>query len=159
MSDSTKCPNSSVDILKPSDISKQIWSLEDIQLTYYFYKFTLPIYLLISDQTVCLWLECNYTASSLVVLAKHVCFHGYHHKLKNIGENVLERVKLPKCTQVMPFIVPNTDYICEWDNCSNAFLAVQEFLDHIKLHINSNPKYCKKGEFIKCCWAGNFLFY
>ncbi|KRT79796.1 zinc finger protein, partial [Oryctes borbonicus] len=107
-----------------------------------------------NDETNCMWLDCNYTATSLVVLAKHVCFHGYHLRLRNIGENVLERVKLPKCTQITPLVVPNIDYNCEWENCGHSFLAVQDFHDHIKLHVNSNPKYCKKGEFIECYWAG-----
>lgn len=107
----------------------------------------------------CLWLDCMHTANNTDALQKHLCYHGYHTKLKNIGSNVLERIKLPKCTQMAHFIIPETvdGYTCEWNDCYKSFSLYFDFLEHIKIHINSNPKYCKKGEIIECYWTGMFL--
>lgn len=104
----------------------------------------------------CMWQECHHVSKDIKTLIQHVCYHGYHTKLKNIGSNVLERIKLPKCTQISHFVIPESvgEYICEWGDCYRQFSTYFDFLEHIKVHINSNPKYCKKGEIIECCWRG-----
>lgn len=91
-----------------------------------------------------------------MALVHHVNYHGYHYKLKNIGSNVLERMKLPKCSITTEFVIPEAlnGYSCEWADCYQAYSTFVDFLDHIKIHVNSNPKYCKKGEVILCLWIG-----
>lgn len=73
----------------------------------------------------------------------------------NIGNNVLERIKLPKCTQTIEYTIPEvvSGYDCEWEHCSENYSTFYDFLEHIKVHVNGNPKYCKKGEVITCGWA------
>lgn len=106
----------------------------------------------------CLWEDCTYIAPHKMALAQHVTYHGYHSKLKNIGNNVLERVKLPKCTQAPEFVIPEVlnGYICEWGDCYENYHTFYDFLNHVKIHVNGNPKYCKNGEVIVCSWIGNF---
>lgn len=107
----------------------------------------------------CLWEGCKYIAPEKVALVHHVNYHGYHYKLKNIGSNVLERMKLPKCSITTEFVIPEAlnGYSCEWADCFQAYSTFVDFLDHIKIHVNSNPKYCKKGEVILCLWIGKTI--
>lgn len=118
-------------------------------------------FFIFADPISCLWNDCEFIAPSLLSLVKHACFHGYHSKLKNIGENVLSRTELPPCNFSNIFLIPeqNVDYNCEWEDCNVNFLTIYEFFEHIRYHVNSNPKYCRKGEFIKCEWSGMNLFF
>lgn len=89
----------------------------------------------------------------MIDLKKHACYHAYHTKLKAIGSNILHRnSNLPKCTQMEKFTIPPTEtYICEWEYCGLIFETIYEFFQHIRMHINNNPKTLKEGP-IKCCW-------
>lgn len=105
----------------------------------------------------CHWTDCNQVCAEWYLLKQHLFFHGYHLKLKNIGNNVLERVKLPKCNHFDEFPVPVNinGFTCEWSQCGILFTTAYEFYEHIRMHVNSNPKYCKKGETISCKWEGD----
>ncbi|KAK4879493.1 hypothetical protein RN001_007639 [Aquatica leii] len=109
----------------------------------------------------CLWLNCIYTTSEKYILVQHVSYHGYHTKLKNIGKNVLERYNLPKCNNFSEVVFPVSlaGYSCDWEDCGSILTDIVEFHEHIKLHVNSNPKYCKDDEVIPCLWIGcNYKF-
>ncbi|KAF2881716.1 hypothetical protein ILUMI_24451 [Ignelater luminosus] len=107
-----------------------------------------------SELFACQWENCTYAIQFYNVFRQHVCYHAYHTKLKNIGDNVVERRNLPKCTHSSDFIIPEevNGYCCEWLECDAHFLLITDYFNHIRLHINSNPKYCKKGEIITCYW-------
>ncbi|XP_022919016.1 histone H4 transcription factor [Onthophagus taurus] len=102
----------------------------------------------------CLWGKCDITIDNIMGLLKHVSFHAYHNKLKSIGENMVGRLKLPKCYKSEEFTVPGDlpDFNCDWGTCDKYFVSINDFQFHIKLHVNANPKYCKKGESIDCQW-------
>ncbi|KAF5269873.1 hypothetical protein FQA39_LY08545 [Lamprigera yunnana] len=109
-----------------------------------------------NDVFSCLWEGCKYETSEHRLLVQHMCYHGYHTKLKNIGKNVLERNKLPNCNQdnVIIFPIHVFGYSCEWENCGSSFNDVYTFYGHIRQHIHSNPTYCKNNETISCLWRG-----
>lgn len=44
---------------------------------------------------VCLWAECTYLTGGANEIQRHVTYHSYHTRLKNIGEKVSEEWKLP----------------------------------------------------------------
>ncbi|KAF5282742.1 hypothetical protein FQR65_LT02739 [Abscondita terminalis] len=104
----------------------------------------------------CLWIACGYVTFEKFLLIQHVVYHGYHTKLKNIGMNVLERNKLPECSITTPLIFPVLldGYSCDWVKCGMTFIDIFDFHEHIKVHVNSNPKYCKHNEIISCHWRG-----
>ncbi|KAB0798175.1 hypothetical protein PPYR_09168 [Photinus pyralis] len=108
------------------------------------------------DEMMCKWRDCTTIISEKSLLSQHVSYHGYHTKLKNIGKNVLGRRDLPDCTREVEEAFPLyiNGYSCDWKECGGLFEDVYEFHEHIKLHINSNPKYCKKDEIIECLWQG-----
>lgn len=68
---------------------------------------------------------------------------------------------MPKCTQTTEFVIPEAlnGYSCEWADCYQTYSTFVDFLDHIKIHVNSNPKYCKKGEIILCLWIGKMMLF
>lgn len=102
----------------------------------------------------CCWTDCEYIASYPADLKRHACYHAYHTRLKSIGSNVLHRsTNLPKCTQTEKFVVPpgTEAYICEWEYCEVHFETIHDFFQHIRMHINNNPKTSKEGP-IKCGW-------
>lgn len=104
----------------------------------------------------CNWDNCKFVAPTADFCKRHLCFHSYHCKLKNIGENIVERGKLPPCNESDYYRVPAliADYQCEWDDCRVLFKTLDDFLLHIKMHVNGNPKICKKGQFVYCGWSG-----
>jgi DNA-directed RNA polymerase subunit RPC12/RpoP len=103
----------------------------------------------------CRWVECSYMASSVSDLNQHMCYHGYHTKLKSVGKNVEFRAKLPECTQSEQFLIPVTPdgYHCEWQYCNERFETVYDFFEHVRIHVYHNPRGCKEGV-INCCWKG-----
>lgn len=44
---------------------------------------------------VCLWAECTYLTGGANEIQRHVTYHSYHTRLKNIGGKVSEEWKLP----------------------------------------------------------------
>ncbi|KAJ8958907.1 hypothetical protein NQ318_019675 [Aromia moschata] len=111
-----------------------------------------------ADTLKCRWTNCKSEILTSSLHVQHLSYHGYLTKLKNIGQNVLCRNALPKCTQreenVNP-VRPN-GYTCEWEDCSNNFLTVFEFYTHMELHIKNNPRVSNEAlnETIVCAWDG-----
>lgn len=116
----------------------------------------LCLYIIFADNFFCLWDNCGTGFSLCSKLWRHVSYHSYHTKLMNIGKNVLQRVELPECTQEYDFVIPEypSAYSCEWQDCGHSFTTIYKFFEHMRMHVNSNPKYCKQGEVIPCCWKG-----
>lgn len=106
----------------------------------------------------CLWEDCSYVTESLMTLARHISFHGYHTKLKNIGDNISEDMKLPNCVSSTKFTIPeiDIDYRCEWKHCNMTVLTIFGFLEHTEMHVLSTRKYHKTGQPMKCEWKGKF---
>lgn len=57
-----------------------------------------------SEVYVCQWKDCRYDTDACEEIERHVNYHAYHTKLKSIGANVRDRIKLPVSNQcVEPF--------------------------------------------------------
>ncbi|CAH1115678.1 unnamed protein product [Psylliodes chrysocephalus] len=110
-----------------------------------------------TNKLKCQWKNCiGKDSSSVPLLMQHMSYHAYIAKLKNIGQNLCIRNKLPSCTErhrCMIPLLPN-GYKCEWEHCSFDFCTIFEFLDHMVVHIKNNPKVAKAKEVIDCCWKG-----
>lgn len=106
-------------------------------------------------QFKCHWKQCEHCAISLAHLNQHVCFHGYHAKLMSVGDNVVARNNLPDCveTKRFPFVVSVDGYKCEWEFCQTNYTTIYDFIQHVRIHVNGNPKSQKTGV-IKCLWKG-----
>jgi len=50
------------------------------------------------------------------------------------------------------------DLECAWNDCSEKFVNIQTYYDHIRSHCEDNPKGRKVEMGIKCKWAGKFYF-
>ncbi|XP_056642313.1 histone H4 transcription factor isoform X3 [Diorhabda sublineata] len=108
-----------------------------------------------SEDLVCQWIDCDTEEiESVELLMQHLSFHGYLSKLKNIGDNVATREKLPKCTESYLSVLPSlkSGYECEWQHCTFSFWTIFDFLNHMNVHIKNNPKMAKNNEVIECCW-------
>lgn len=53
---------------------------------------------------------------------------------------------------ILPDLSENV--VCAWGNCSQKFINIQEYYDHILVHCNRNPKGKNVPGGISCCWAG-----
>lgn len=111
-----------------------------------------------SDEFKCTWLNCGYKMVDFFKIKQHVYYHAFHQKLKNLGSNLLERTNLPDCVEPVSFEIPDLPdyYTCEWEDCQMSLLDYQGFLDHVRCHVNGNPKTVtkKNPESIKCLWQG-----
>ncbi|XP_017770729.1 PREDICTED: histone H4 transcription factor [Nicrophorus vespilloides] len=105
---------------------------------------------------LCCFGDCQCENNNLQSLVKHVSFHAYHERLKNIGKNVADRCNFTKCTSDKMYEVPAiyADYMCEWHSCNTLHGTVNEYLLHIKLHLNELPKVSAKGSYLYCGFKG-----
>ncbi|CAF0708023.1 unnamed protein product [Brachionus calyciflorus] len=120
-----------------------------------------------STNLECKWLDCD---SDLFddesCLKRHVRFHAFHTKLKNIGLNVLENLherqkeskepqNIPKCNldDQTRNVIPELPYKfeCSWDHCDYTTDNPELFYRHIK---NSHvDKFVVKDQNSKCLWS------
>ncbi|CAG9814008.1 unnamed protein product [Phaedon cochleariae] len=106
----------------------------------------------------CLWLNCSHKSCMIPLLMQHLSYHGYIAKLQNIGKNIVERNKLPECTQKEVCKIPvfPNGYTCEWSKCSHNFCTVYEFFNHMAAHVKNNPTFTEEnsGQIMYCYWKG-----
>ncbi|XP_026753131.2 histone H4 transcription factor [Galleria mellonella] len=100
---------------------------------------------------VCLWDVCGHKTSDLEEMTRHVNFHAYHARLLAIGFNARATLKLLSCkkdstkrNQLPPL---KSKHCCMWIDCNCTFNAIQDFFDHMRLHVN-------RCETFVCSWAG-----
>lgn len=88
---------------------------------------------------MCKWNLCQYESPDAKSLRRHLSFHAYHTRIKTEGANLCHTVKLPVCKMssehrnVIPEI--ETDYFCQWDECPESFVSIQNYFDHVALHV------------------------
>lgn len=59
------------------------------------YSLIIILIFIFPEVYVCLWAECTYLTGGANEIQRHVTYHSYHTRLKNIGEKVSEEWKLP----------------------------------------------------------------
>ncbi|KAJ8974093.1 hypothetical protein NQ317_011612 [Molorchus minor] len=90
----------------------------------------------------CKWMKCDEDFQNLPLLTQHISYHGYMSKLKNIGQNIIDRNNLLKCTLTNNYVFPVSPagYTCDWEYCGCNFLTVYDFFKHMDIHIKNNPR-------------------
>ncbi|KAJ8916280.1 hypothetical protein NQ315_016421 [Exocentrus adspersus] len=108
------------------------------------------------DNLTCRWSYCKETSASTPYLMQHVSYHGYLSKLKNIGQNMLDRNKWPECKLLENYKIPvcSEGYTCMWEYCFLNFLTIYDFYSHMVMHVHNNPRVAneKLNEIIQCGW-------
>ncbi|XP_018562639.1 histone H4 transcription factor-like [Anoplophora glabripennis] len=111
-----------------------------------------------SENFECLWGSCEATFSCCYFLSQHVSYHGYLTKLKNIGQNVLDRNDWPTCNLEENYKIPVSleGYTCRWEYCSVNYCTIYDFFSHMEVHVQNNPRVSNESlnEIIMCCWEG-----
>jgi hypothetical protein len=99
----------------------------------------------------CEWKECDCEPQEcLATFKRHVRFHAFHTKLKQIGQNVLQKLEsnldlennpgqqVPRCNldDTSRNIIPELPYRfeCAWDTCSHSTDNPELFYRHIKVN-------------------------
>lgn len=117
----------------------------------------------ILENLKCRWGDCEVVCMSSYFLSQHVSYHGYLSKLKNIGQNVLDRNDWPSCNLQENYKIPVSyeGYTCRWEYCSLNFSTIHDFYFHMEMHVHNNPRVSNESlnEIIKCCWEGKNLNY
>ncbi|XP_011307228.1 histone H4 transcription factor [Fopius arisanus] len=105
----------------------------------------------------CQWHDCGFENGISEEITRHVNFHAYHTKLKCIGSNIRERIKLPKCHREnlgLHVFNISSPQLCQWEECLKLFNNFQLFLYHIIQHLESNPRGNKVEGGVRCKWTG-----
>lgn len=110
----------------------------------------------------CEWEECDYVPfECIATFRRHVRFHAFHTKLKQIGLNVLKNREnnqnsnqpVPKCNldEKNRNIIPELPFKfeCAWAACKHSTDNPELFYRHIKEHVNAYPA---KLTDAKCEW-------
>ncbi|ODN03806.1 Histone H4 transcription factor [Orchesella cincta] len=107
----------------------------------------------------CRWQDCPWkTDKKAEDLQRHLYLHAYHTKLKCIGVNTRSRSAVKSCKadpgnrNILPDLAENL--VCAWDKCSQTFINIQSYYDHIKAHCDNNAKGKNVEGGIRCRWAG-----
>ncbi|KAK7925527.1 hypothetical protein WMY93_007837 [Mugilogobius chulae] len=88
----------------------------------------------------CLWRECGFCSSDgPEELRRHVFFHCFHTKLKEMGRQVLDaKPEINKCTiGVGRNIIPDIPdhFVCLWEDCEQRpFENPEWFYRHVEMH-------------------------
>ncbi|XP_015238334.1 PREDICTED: histone H4 transcription factor [Cyprinodon variegatus] len=112
------------------------------------------------DERNCLWKDCGFcSVDGLEELRRHLLFHCYHTKLKQLGQQILDaQPELGSCSignhsrNIIPEIPDN--FVCLWEECEQApFENPEWFYRHVEMHTLSIEIPTGEWEFpIRCGW-------
>ncbi|KAM9788849.1 histone H4 transcription factor [Neosynchiropus ocellatus] len=110
----------------------------------------------------CLWRDCGFVSvDGLQELRRHVFFHCYHTKLKQLGQQVIDaQPRLGSCSigyqsrNIVPEVPDN--FVCQWEECDQqAFENPEWFYRHVEMHsvcVDGPAVDCES--LIRCGWKG-----
>lgn len=87
-------------------------------------------------------------------------FHVYHNRLKTYGASLGRLISIPRCNGdsrrrncIESF---KTKFTCEWSECGEQFIKVQQFFAHVNYHVQDQFPLGKKStkQELQCQWAG-----
>ncbi|PNF32344.1 hypothetical protein B7P43_G13153 [Cryptotermes secundus] len=106
----------------------------------------------------CLWRSCTFESADSNEIVRHVNFHSYHTKIKNIGSNILSRLRLPVCkfSDIGRNVVPNLPYAfdCCWGQCERTFNNPHMYYRHVQGHLHFNSFRNNVKRRFHCGWRG-----
>uniref|UniRef100_A0A8C5N4W5 Histone H4 transcription factor n=1 Tax=Leptobrachium leishanense TaxID=445787 RepID=A0A8C5N4W5_9ANUR len=114
------------------------------------------------DDFCCLWLECGFfSPDNPVDLARHIYFHCYHTKLKQLGLQALQsQPDLTPCQldgqtrNLIPELHDN--FVCMWDQCESSFENAEWYYRHVDSH-GLSAEY-EENRILLCSWKGNSCY-
>ena len=111
------------------------------------------------EENVCEWRQCVRESYEEQELIRHLLFHAYHAKLKNLGLKVQIEAKLSSCI-LNPHarnVVPKfpEQFSCFWRNCNMMTSCPRHYYRHVDGHVGSTVK--EDGR-IPCEWKGVILY-
>ncbi|KAM9299426.1 histone H4 transcription factor [Gastrophryne carolinensis] len=112
------------------------------------------------DDLCCLWLGCGFfSLENPAVLTRHVYFHCYHTKLKQIGLRALQnRQDLIPCkldTRSRNIIPEHQErFVCLWEQCEGSFDNVEWYYRHVDAHglVAEYEVASKENSVLMCGW-------
>lgn len=112
------------------------------------------------EDLVCFWDVCDFRTKDRRDLESHVHFHVYHNRLKTYGASLGRLISIPRCNGdsrrrncIESF---KTKFTCEWSECGEQFIKVQQFFAHVNYHVQDQFPLGKKStkQELQCQWAG-----
>lgn len=106
----------------------------------------------------CEWDLCDFDCEDKKTLVRHLYTHAFHTKIKAKGASFCATLKVPFCKldSKRRNVVPDqrTDFFCHWADCSDSFVSMQDFVDHVRYHIMLAypPVTEKQDQLVKCGW-------
>ena len=113
-----------------------------------------------SEENVCQWRQCvSDSYEDEQELIRHVLFHAYHAKLKDLGLKAQTKAQLTPCT-LDPHamnLVPEfpEQFTCLWKNCNVVTSCPRYYYQHVDGHAGGTVK-DRADSLISCEWKGEF---
>ena len=111
----------------------------------------------------CLWRECFYdSCENIAELLRHVLFHGYHARLKQLGKQAQAAADLSSCSldSQTRNLVPefSDEFSCYWEQCDMVTSCPKFFYRHVQIHTEEVQKEGPFG-FVYCKWKSKISVY
>ncbi|KAF4533374.1 hypothetical protein B566_EDAN002772 [Ephemera danica] len=112
---------------------------------------------------VCSWRECEMEIGTSDEVMRHVFYHGFHTKLKSIGDRMMSDESHPKClldpeSRNLLNDLP-VAFVCCWEKCTFTVFNAQKFYYHVQAHAVCFMGTIAKNEkiynaVVACQWRG-----
>ena len=114
-----------------------------------------------TEANACQWRQCSSDShEDEQELVRHVLFHAYHAKLKDLGLKAQKEAQLNACKldhharNLVP--VFSEEFSCCWKNCNVTTSCPRNYYAHVNGHVGSTVK--GADDRISCEWKGVILY-
>ena len=114
-----------------------------------------------TERNACRWKQClSDPFENELEFIRHVLFHAYHAKLKDLGLKAQTKAKLAPCILDAQArnLVPDfpEQFCCLWENCNISTSCPKYYYRHMDGHAGSTVKE-DPNSIISCRWKGEFF--
>lgn len=107
----------------------------------------------------CLWRDCEMKVTGHVTdFVRHVYFHSFHVKIKELGSQLVENLHLKGCQldgqshNLIPELPERLQ--CGWQHCETIMDIPEAFYRHVDSHVSCFPEGNNVPGGCKCLWEG-----
>lgn len=107
----------------------------------------------------CLWRDCEMKVTGHVTdFVRHVYFHSFHVKIKELGSQLVENLRLKGCQldgqshNLIPELPERLQ--CGWQHCETIMDIPEAFYRHVDSHVSCFPEGNNVPGGCKCLWEG-----
>lgn len=107
----------------------------------------------------CLWRDCEMKVTGHVTdFVRHVYFHSFHVKIKELGSHLVENLHLKGCQldgqshNLIPELPERLQ--CGWQHCETIMDIPEAFYRHVDSHVSCFPEGNNVPGGCKCLWEG-----